>query len=126
MALCLLVGGAFVAPIAQAEPGRMVAPKIHRAPTAQVNVQVHVRMAKRQQNQARAAYRRGEIQSFATIRRSVMNTYQGRIIGTKFVERPKAPIRYVYMFRVLGPDGKVSVVHVNAKNANIIQVRGTR
>ena len=89
-------------------------------------MQIHVRMAKRQQNQARAAYRRGEIQSFATIRRSVISTYQGRIIGTQFVERPKAPVRYVYMFRVLGPDGKVTVVHVNAKNANIIQVRGTR
>ena len=67
----LLLGGGVFAPDAGANPAGVPGPRVHRAPSAQVSVQIHVRMAKRQQNQARAAYRRGEIQSFAAIRRIV-------------------------------------------------------
>ncbi|MEE8306951.1 MAG: hypothetical protein V3R81_06770, partial [Gammaproteobacteria bacterium] len=68
----------------------------------------------------------GDIQSLSIIRRSVTTTYRGRIISTQFVDRPKSQVRYVYMFRVLGKDGEVMVVHVNAKNSNIIRVKGKR
>ena len=113
----VLVGQAFAQPVAAHR---------HVAPTTQVNVRAHVRMAKGQQNQAREAYKRGEIQSLAIIRRNVITTYQGRIISTKFVEHRSSSVPFIYTFRVLGKDGKVMVVQVDARNAKIIQVRGKR
>jgi uncharacterized membrane protein YkoI len=35
-------------------------------------------------------------------------------------------VPYLYTFRVLGKDGQVMVVHVDARNANIIRVKGAK
>ena len=122
-ALTLFAGDAVVAADVAAGPAAVQPP---RPPAPHVKTEMHVRIVKGQQNKAREAYQRGEIQSLSIIRRQVITTHQGRIISTQFVERPSAPVRYIYTFRVLGPDGKVSVVHVNAENARIIQFRGKR
>ncbi len=131
MVLTLLAGGAISVGQARAQHVRMAQAGVPPGPPSgtqsiQMKTEVHVRVVKGQQNQAREAYKRGEIQSLSIIRRSVTTTYQGRIISTQFVEQPQARVRYVYMFRVLGADGKVMVVHVNAKNSNIIRVKGKR
>jgi len=127
MVLTLLAGGAISVGEARAQHIRMAQAGVPPGPQSiQMKTEVHVRVVKGQQNQAREAYKRGEIQSLSIIRRSVTTTYQGRIISTQFVEQPRARVRYVYMFRVLGADGKVMVVHVNAKNSNIIRVKGKR
>ena len=48
----------------------------------------------------------------------------GKVISTQFVQHSQGKVRYVYKFRILSPDGTVRVVHVNAQNANIINVKG--
>ena len=103
-----------------AHPGAYVRPEGH------VAARVHVQIAQQQQHRAREAYKKGEIQSLSVIRHRVIKTYNGNIISTQFVEVPQGNVRYVYKFRVLAPDGTVMVVHVNAQNANIIHVKGTR
>jgi uncharacterized membrane protein YkoI len=108
-----------------AQPGP-AAPHARMAPAGQVRADMQMRMTTRQQNQAREAYKRGEIKSLAVIRRNVITTYNGRIISTQYVERRKAPVPYLYTFRVLGKDGQVMVVHVDARNANIIRVKGAK
>jgi hypothetical protein len=132
MILTLLAGGAASVGDAQADPVRARHPQFAQAgappspQSSQMKTEVHVRVVQGQQSQAREAYKRGEIQSLSIIRRSVTTTYKGRIISTQFVEQPKARVRYVYMFRVLGKDGEVVVIHVNAKNSNVITVKGPR
>ena len=125
----LLVGGGFFAPQAQAEPGPPGAHAKgngHAKGNVRVTREIHIRVHKAPQNVAREAYQRGDIKSLSVIRRQVGKSYDGRIIATKFVDRPTAPVRYIYMFRVLGEDGNVMIVHVDAKNANILQVRGAK
>jgi len=122
----LLVGGGLIAPQAQAAPNEPGIPNAHAKSTVRVTRKIHIRVHKAPQNLAREAYQRGDIKSLSVIRRRVSKSYDGRIIATKFVERPAAPVRYIYMFRVLGEDGKVMIVHVDAKNANILQVRGAK
>jgi uncharacterized membrane protein YkoI len=122
----LLVAGGIFAPQAQAEPGPPGATNAHAKGTVRVTREIHIRVHKAPQNLAREAYQRGDIKSLSVIRRQVGKSYDGRIIATKFVDRPAAPVRYIYMFRVLGEDGNVMIVHVDAKNANILQVRGAK
>ncbi len=123
----LLIGGALSVGAAKADYVLIVQAGAPPSPQSnQMKTEMHGRVVQGQQNQAREAYKRGDIQSLSIIRRSVTTTYRGRIISTQFVDRPKSQVRYVYMFRVLGKDGKVMVIHVNAKNSNVIQVKGKR
>ena len=101
-----------------AEPRQYAQAPVHVVP------RVHIQMAQQQQHQAREAYKRGEIKSFSVIRQRVITTYDGKVISTQFVQHSQGKVRYVYKFRILSPDGTVRVVHVNAQNANIINVKG--
>ena len=105
-------------------PGMAAGYHAYAPANAQVVPRVHIQMAQQQQHQAREAYKRGEIKSFSVIRQRVVKTYDGKVISTQFVQHSQGKVRYVYKFRILSPDGTVRVVHVNAQNANIINVKG--
>ncbi len=125
--LTLLIGGALSVGAARADYVLIAQAGAPPGPQSnQMKTEMHGRVVQGQQNKAREAYKRGDIQSLSIIRRSVTTTYRGRIISTQFLESPKSQVRYVYMFRLLGKDGKVMVIHVNAKNSNVIQVKGKR
>ncbi len=79
-----------------------------------------------EQEAAREAYRRGEIKSLSVIRRTVITSYKGRIISTRFQQVYDGRTRYYYNFRVLSSNGEMMQVRVNARNARIIKVTGER
>lgn len=72
-------------------------------------------------NRARDAYRRGEIVSLDRVMNVVQRRYRGRILDVRLDER-----RLIYHLRMLTRRGRVLKIAVDARNAEILSVRGGR
>ncbi|MDG1708201.1 MAG: hypothetical protein P8H03_05530 [Emcibacteraceae bacterium] len=75
-------------------------------------------------DQARDAVRSGNILSLSVIRKTVQSKYPGKIVDVRLLVPKREGINYLYDVRVLTNGGKLLSVKVDAKNANIIDVKG--
>jgi len=75
-------------------------------------------------DQARDAVRSGNILSLSVIRKTVQSKYPGKIVDVRLLVPKREGINYLYDVRVLTNEGKLLSVKVDAKNANIIDVKG--
>lgn len=72
-----------------------------------------------EQDNARQAVESGEIRSLKDILRGVRGQVDGQVLDTQLQESGG---RYVYRVKVLGNDGRVRVLMVDARSGRILQV----
>lgn len=75
-------------------------------------------------DQARDAVRSGNILSLSIIRKAVQSEYPGKIVDVRLLVPKREGINYLYDVRVLTETGKLLSVKIDAKNAQIIDVKG--
>lgn len=74
-------------------------------------------------DRTRSAVKSGEILSLSDIRGRVTKEYPGRIVNVELYERGRDMI---YEVRVLTGEGDVLSVHMDARQGNVLSVRGKR
>lgn len=72
------------------------------------------------QDKARQAVQRGEMRPLADILSEVRPRLPGEVVGVE-IERRKG--RWMYEFRVIGAEGRVYEVYVDAKSAAVERVK---
>lgn len=75
-------------------------------------------------DQARDALRSGNILSLSVIRKAVRSKYPGRIVDVRLLVPKRQGANYLYDVKVLTKAGKLLSVKVDAKSAQIIDVKG--
>lgn len=75
-------------------------------------------------DQARDAVRSGNILSLSVIRKAVQSEHPGKIVDVRLLVPKREGINYLYDVRVLTDAGKLLSVKIDAKNAQIIDVKG--
>ena len=70
------------------------------------------------------AMRRGEIVSLRQIRRTVLQSYPGRIVDVQLLELNNPAVPYLYVVKVLTEEGRVLDVTLNARDAAVLRVQG--
>ena len=65
-----------------------------------------------------------DILSFSVIRKAVQNKYPGRIVNVQILVPNREGLNYLYDVRVLAESGKLLTVIVDAKSAQILDVKG--
>jgi len=66
----------------------------------------------------------GEIRSLSEIRKVVQSEYPGRIVDVQLLIPRRNGLNYLYDVRVLTEGGKLLSIKVDAKSAQIVDVRG--
>jgi len=77
-------------------------------------------------DKARDALRSGRIVSLGVIRRSVRQNFKGRILDVRLIEPRQQGRPYMYDLKLLQKDGKLVFIRVNARNGQIINVKGRK
>lgn len=75
----------------------------------------------RGQNRARDAVRRGQILSLEDVTRRVQTRYPGRLLDVRLDESGRQP---VYHLKMLTRDGRVMLLAVDARTAQVLGVAG--
>ncbi|WP_417319444.1 PepSY domain-containing protein [Emcibacter sp.] len=70
------------------------------------------------------AVRNGEIVSLSRIRRTVKQSYPGRIVDVQLLELNNRNVPYLYVVKVLTEDGRLLDVTLNARDATVLRVQG--
>lgn len=77
----------------------------------------------RDHDRARRAVEAGEALPLDQIMRRVSNQYPGRLLDAELRERGN---RLEYRMRILGADGRVVELRVDARSGSVLQARGGR
>lgn len=72
------------------------------------------------QDRARAAVRAGQARPLGEILAQVRGAYPGDLLDA---DLRKGGQRWVYRLKILGPDGRVQVLTVDAQSAQVLRVR---
>lgn len=76
------------------------------------------------QERARAAVEAGEIRSLQDILQQVRRRFDGRVLDAELDESGRN--RWVYQIKILTTEGDVLALAVDARTAEILQVKGRR
>lgn len=76
-----------------------------------------------EQDRVRDALRRGEILSYAEIRRRAQARFDGRVVGQSLRPRGRG---WIYDLRLLRKDGTVLSVQIDARTGRVLSTRGRR
>jgi uncharacterized membrane protein YkoI len=75
-------------------------------------------------DQVRDKVRDKDILSLSVIKKAVQKNYPGRIVDVRFLIPKREGINYLYDVRVLTKSGKLLSVKMDAKSAQIVDVKG--
>jgi len=75
-------------------------------------------------DEVRDRVRSGEFVSLSVIRKRVRSSYPGRIVDVQLLVPKREGINYLYDVKVLTKSGKVLSIKLDAKSAEIIDVKG--
>ncbi|MBT5074923.1 MAG: hypothetical protein HOH18_04660 [Kordiimonadaceae bacterium] len=75
-------------------------------------------------DQVRDKVRDKDILSLSVIRKEVQKNYPGRIVDVRFLIPKREGINYLYDVRLLTKAGKLLSIKVDAKSAQIVDVKG--
>ena len=66
----------------------------------------------------------GDILSLSVIRKEVMDKHRGRVVDVRLLVPKREGLNYLYDVKVLTKSGKLLSIIVDAKNAQILDVKG--